>query len=93
MKLQSLDLNERFDTLLGVFAMIADSDTYADQGVAGRFCRETVLATATSLSTNLDSNRRAEAIKTIAWWLENRRAERRREIRTNNPMDVRTGNG
>ena len=52
------------------------------------FGNETVIATATTLSTNwLEKDRRAEAMRTIAWWLENRRAERRAEMRTNNPMD------
>ncbi len=126
MKLHSLDRDERFDALLGVFAMNIDSDTYTDQEVAGRllidvmpechqpletilaviaqtwnasveqlplylgnvFGREAVIATATALSTNcVDNNRRAEAMRTIAWWLENRRAERLAEMRTNHPMD------
>jgi len=36
MKLQALDRNERFDALLDVFINDVDSDTYADQEVAGR---------------------------------------------------------
>jgi len=132
MKLQSLDRDERFDALLGVFAMNVNSDTYTDQEVAGRllidvmpecnqplesileviaqtwnasveqlplylgnvFGRETVIVTATALSTNfVDNNRRAEAMRTIAWWVENRRAERRAEMRTNNPMNPSGGSG
>ena len=52
------------------------------------FGHETVVATASALSQNwLANDRRAEAMKTIAWWLENRRAERQAKIRTNNPID------
>ena len=56
------------------------------------FGNETVIATATTLSTHwLEKDRRAEAMRTIAWWLENRRAEQRAEMRTNNPMDQSGG--
>ncbi|MEM7315856.1 MAG: hypothetical protein AAF497_22200 [Planctomycetota bacterium] len=52
-----------------------------------KFGREAVIAAANSLSQKWATNdRRSEAMRTIAWWLENRRADRRTEMRTNQRM-------
>lgn len=55
--------------------------------LATTFGRDAVIARANLLSQALSNeDRKAKALDTIVWWLENRRAERRSEIRTNNPV-------
>jgi hypothetical protein len=58
--------------------------------LAEKFGRETVIDAATTMAKNLPSeSRESRALDTITWWLRGCRDDNR----TNNPLDVRTGNG